>query len=76
MQVQTTARLNELLQQVYTIPSVLLIVFIILITVTAFISIALTYLQLAVEDYRWWWRSFMCGGSTGEALACMRKPGV
>lgn len=56
--------------QVYTIYSILFIVFIILIIVTAFITIALTYFQLAVEDHRWWWRSFMCGGSTGEALAC------
>lgn len=21
--------------------------------------------QLAVEDHYWWWRSFLCGGSTG-----------
>ncbi|DBA96073.1 TPA: Transmembrane 9 superfamily member 2 [Trebouxia sp. C0004] len=51
--------------KVYTIYSILFIVFIILIIVTAFITIALTYFQLAVEDHRWWWRSFMCGGSTG-----------
>ena len=31
-----------------------------------FITIALTYFQLAVEDHRWWWRSFLCGGSTGD----------
>jgi hypothetical protein len=24
----------------------------------------LPVLQLAVEDHRWWWRSFLCGGST------------
>ena len=53
--------------QVYTIYSILFIVFIILIIVTAFITIALTYFQLAVEDHRWWWRSFMCGGSTGAS---------
>ncbi|KAI7835337.1 hypothetical protein COHA_010761 [Chlorella ohadii] len=50
--------------KVYTIYSILFIVFIILIIVTAFITIALTYFQLAVEDHRWWWRSIMCGGST------------
>lgn len=50
--------------QVYTIYSILFIVFLILIVVTAFITVALTYFQLAVEDHRWWWRSFMCGGST------------
>lgn len=53
----------------YTIYSILFIVFIILLVVTAFITVALTYFQLAVEDHRWWWRSFVCGGSTGEAQA-------
>jgi hypothetical protein len=38
--------------QVYTIYSILFIVFIILIIVTAFITVALTYFQLAVEDHR------------------------
>ena len=51
--------------KVYTIYSILFIVFIILIIVTAFITIALTYFQLAVEDHEWWWRSVLCGGSTG-----------
>jgi hypothetical protein len=50
--------------KVYTIYSILFIVFLILIVVTAFITVALTYFQLAVEDHRWWWRSFLCGGST------------
>ncbi|BDA41200.1 Transmembrane 9 superfamily member 3 [Coccomyxa sp. Obi] len=51
--------------KVYTIYSILFIVFLILLIVTAFITVALTYFQLAVEDHRWWWRSFMYGGSTG-----------
>eukprot|EP00798_Chlamydomonas_sp_ICE-L_P020329 gene20329-27089_t len=51
--------------KVYIIWSILAIVYIILIIVTAFITIALTYFQLAVEDHLWWWRSFLCGGSTG-----------
>ena len=54
-----------MVMQVYTIYSILFIVFIILIIVTAFITVALTYFQLAVEDHAWWWRSFLCGGSTG-----------
>lgn len=54
--------------KVYVIWSILFIVFLILIVVTAFITVALTYFQLAVEDHRWWWRSFLCGGSTGEGL--------
>jgi len=51
--------------KVYTIYSILFIVFIILVIVTAFITIALTYFQLTVEDHRWWWHSIACGGSTG-----------
>lgn len=50
--------------KVYTIYSILSIVFVILILVTAFVTVALTYFQLAAEDHRWWWRSVMCGGST------------
>ncbi|CAH8252331.1 unnamed protein product [Arabidopsis lyrata] len=51
--------------RIYTIYIILFIVFIILIIVTAFITVALTYFQLAAEDHQWWWRSFICGGSTG-----------
>ncbi|XP_038702184.1 transmembrane 9 superfamily member 4 [Tripterygium wilfordii] len=51
--------------RIYTIYSILFIVFIILLIVTAFITVALTYFQLAAEDHDWWWRSFVCGGSTG-----------
>jgi hypothetical protein len=43
--------------KIYTIYSILFIVFIILIIVTAFVTVALTYFQLAVEDHEWWWRS-------------------
>lgn len=51
--------------KVYAIYSILFIVFCILLVVTAFITIALTYFQLTAEDHRWWWRSYICGGSTG-----------
>ncbi|XP_027155558.1 transmembrane 9 superfamily member 3-like [Coffea eugenioides] len=51
--------------KIYTIYSILFIVFIILLIVTAFVTVALTYFQLAAEDHNWWWRSFLCGGSTG-----------
>jgi hypothetical protein len=51
--------------KIYTLFGILFIAFIMLIIVTSFITIALTYFQLAVEDYRWWWRSFITGGSTG-----------
>jgi len=49
----------------YTLYGILCLVFIILIIVTACITIALTYFQLSMEDYRWWWRSFASGGATG-----------
>ena len=48
--------------KLYTLYGILLIVFAILVIVTSFITIALTYFQLSVEDYRWWWRSIMNGG--------------
>ncbi|KAG2385064.1 Transmembrane 9 superfamily member 3 [Vigna angularis] len=56
---------TQLFTLIYTIYSILFIVFIILLIVTAFITVALTYFQLAAEDHEWWWRSFLCGGSTG-----------
>ena len=49
--------------KIYTIYSILCIVFAILLIVTAFMTIAITYFQLAVEDYQWWWRSVFCGGA-------------
>lgn len=42
--------------RIYTIYSILFIVFIILLIVTAFITVALVYFQLAAEDHEWWWR--------------------
>jgi hypothetical protein len=48
--------------ETYTLFYILLIVFIILLTVVACVSVALTYFQLAGEDYRWWWRSVIVGG--------------
>lgn len=42
--------------RIYTIYSILSIVFLILVIVTAFITVALTYFQLAAEDHEWWWR--------------------
>jgi len=51
--------------RVYTLFGILTIAFLILLIVTAFVTVALTYFQIAMEDYRWWWRSFLSGGSTG-----------
>ncbi|KAD2804449.1 hypothetical protein E3N88_37826 [Mikania micrantha] len=51
--------------RIYTIYSILFVVFILLLIMTALVSVALTYFQLAAEDHEWWWRSFFRGGSTG-----------
>jgi len=51
--------------RVYTLFGILAIAFVMLIIVTAFITVALTYFQLASGDYRWWWRAFLSGSSTG-----------
>lgn len=52
-------------REVYTLYGVLLLVFAIVLSVSACISVALTYFQLSSEDYRWWWRSIFSAGSTG-----------
>eukprot|EP01120_Amphizonella_sp_Union-15-10_P015829 TRINITY_DN8212_c0_g1_i2.p1 TRINITY_DN8212_c0_g1~~TRINITY_DN8212_c0_g1_i2.p1 ORF type:complete len:613 (-),score=79.70 TRINITY_DN8212_c0_g1_i2:79-1869(-) len=52
-------------QSSYQLWGILCLVFIILFIVTACITVSITYFQLANEDYRWWWNSFLCGGSTG-----------
>jgi hypothetical protein len=51
--------------KIYTLFGILFIAFVLLVIVTSFITIALTYFQLAMEDHRWWWRSFVSGGATG-----------
>lgn len=49
----------------YQLFGILFLVAIILLVVTACITVALTYFQLSMEDHRWWWSSFLSGGSTG-----------
>lgn len=46
--------------KIFTLPSILFITFIILIILTATLSVGLTYIQLSVEDHQWWWRSLLC----------------
>ena len=48
----------------FTPYGILYLVIIILLIVTACITVALTYLQLSTEDHEWWWRSIGSGGST------------
>jgi len=49
----------------YQLWGILFLVAVILLVVTACITVALTYFQLSMEDHRWWWNSFFTGGSTG-----------
>ena len=42
--------------RIYTIFLILFFVFIILVIVTAFVTVALTYFQLAAENHQRWWR--------------------
>jgi hypothetical protein len=51
--------------QIYTLFGILLLAFILLVIVTSFITVALLYFQLAREDHRWWWASYLNGGMTG-----------
>ncbi|GLD95107.1 hypothetical protein PINS_up003732 [Pythium insidiosum] len=50
---------------IYKLFGILFLSVIMLIFVTAFTTISLTYIQLSAEDHRWWWRSFIAGGVTG-----------
>ncbi|KAG2488875.1 hypothetical protein HYH03_012670 [Edaphochlamys debaryana] len=54
--------------KVYTIYSVLAFIVATAVITAAFVTIALTHSQMMVEDHRWWWRSFLCGGSAGVFL--------
>jgi len=47
----------------FTLYGILFVVYIILLSVTACVAVALTYFQLSGEDYRWWWRSIFSAGS-------------
>ncbi|KAJ6765639.1 TRANSMEMBRANE 9 SUPERFAMILY MEMBER 5 [Salix purpurea] len=49
--------------KICTFPSILFVTFIILVMLTAILSIGMTYIQLSMEDHEWWWRSLLCGGS-------------
>eukprot|EP00271_Cylindrocystis_brebissonii_P014233 TRINITY_DN3551_c0_g1_i1.p1 TRINITY_DN3551_c0_g1~~TRINITY_DN3551_c0_g1_i1.p1 ORF type:complete len:663 (+),score=64.00 TRINITY_DN3551_c0_g1_i1:59-2047(+) len=51
------------MQRVYYGFGFLFIVLILLILVCAEVAVVFTYLQLTMEDYRWWWRSFLASGS-------------
>jgi len=54
--------------QLYYFFGFLAITLVMLIVTCAEISIAFTYIQLASEDYRWWWRSFLSSAFSGVYL--------
>ncbi|KAG6417284.1 hypothetical protein SASPL_119438 [Salvia splendens] len=56
--------------KLYSSPGILFFTFVILILITAILSVGLTYFQLAVEDHKWHWRSLMRGGSTAIFMFC------
>lgn len=47
----------------YYVFGFLLVVLLLLVTVCAEVSVVLTYMQLCVEDWRWWWKAFFASGS-------------
>ena len=51
--------------KIYTLFGILFLAYIMLVIVSSFITVALTYFQLAREDHRWWWASIFNGGATG-----------
>lgn len=54
----------------YTLWGILAVVYVMLLLVTASITVALMYFQLNAEDYRWWWRSLFSAGATSLFVFC------
>ncbi|KAJ4844853.1 hypothetical protein Tsubulata_021831 [Turnera subulata] len=40
----------------------LLVTVVVVILLTAILSVGMTYIQLSLKDHEWWWRSLLCGG--------------
>lgn len=55
-------------RQWYTLFGILLLTFLILLIVTAFVTVLLCYFQLTAEDHQWWWTGITRGGSLGLFL--------
>ena len=56
------------LHQLYYIMGFLMAVLLILVATCAQVSMVMCYLQLCVEDHRWWWKSFANCASAGLYL--------
>ena len=50
---------------VYTLFGILIVSLVLLFLLATVLTVLFTYFQLNAEDYRWWWRSFISGGSVG-----------
>lgn len=42
--------------KIYTLPSILFVMFVVLFVLTVMLSVGLTYIQLSLENHEWWWR--------------------
>lgn len=56
------------LHRFYYMFGFLFAVFVLLIIMSAEITIVMTYFQLCSDDYHWWWRSFLTAGSSAFYL--------
>ncbi len=56
------------LHQLYYIMGFLMAVIMILVATCAQVAVVMCYLQLCVEDHRWWWKSFLNCASSGFYL--------
>jgi len=56
------------LHQLYYIMGFLMAVLLILVATCAQVAVVMCYLQLCVEDHRWWWKSFLNCASSGFYL--------
>ena len=56
------------LHQLYYIMGFLMVVLLILVATCSEVAMVMCYLQLCVEDHRWWWKSFLNCASTGIYL--------
>lgn len=56
------------LHQIYYVMGFLLAVLLILAATCAEVAVVMTYLQLCVEDHRWWWKSFWNCATAGFYL--------
>lgn len=52
----------------YTYYGLLTVALFLLILVTFLLTIGITYFTLTCENWKWWWKSILCGGSAGLFL--------